>query len=173
MNYRKLFRNDLEKLEESLIQNNQELESEIKTKNFNEIKQAYTVQYSFSEYAEMINEKLIIDPFMGSILQNNPLKQTERRYPVDLTYLKSRMYSSEITIPEGYEIEELPKNKQFNTDKFILQYTVNHTGNKVKIQAMYKFNSFIFSPEEYLKIKRYFSLIIKYVNQKIILKKVQ
>ena len=97
--------------------------------------------------------------------------ESSRKYPVDIVYPKSKGYSNEIIIPDNYKIEKLPEEYFFNNKIFFLQYKVTSNNGLIKINAVYQFKKAVYQPEEYLKIKRYFSLIIKHFNQKIVLVK--
>jgi len=51
----------------------------------------------------------------------------------------------------------------------LLQYSANENKSIVSLNATYQFKKAIYQPEDYLKIKSYFDLIIKYFNQNIVL----
>jgi len=171
LEFRKEYKNDKEELESILEYEDYELVEEISTQNYEDVNKPYIIEFNYKTHTERIKDKLIIDPFQNMTLKDNPLKQKERQYPVDLIYLKSRFFTTEISIPEAYKVEILPEEKSFINKNFSLQYKISSQDDKITIQAMYQFNKTIFQADDYLKIKTYFDLIIKYLNQEIVLVK--
>jgi hypothetical protein len=109
---------------------------------------------------------------LHSVISDNPLKQKERTYPADLTYLKSRMYKTVIEIPDNYKIAKIPENKILNSEKFMMQQTFSQSGNTLVVQAYYQFNETVFYPDEYETIRDFFSTIITCLNQDIVIEKI-
>ncbi|MCD4791965.1 MAG: DUF3857 domain-containing protein [Bacteroidales bacterium] len=166
---RKKFTNDPEKLEKHFIIRDMELTDSIHTKNYDDVNKNYNVSFRASLLTERIGNIIIIHPFFNSPLNDNPLKEEKRKYPIDMIYPKSTMYTNEITIPENCRIKQLPEKYFFNSDFFSLQYSVSENNGKINVSSSYLFKKAVYQPENYAKIKRYFNLIIKHLNQKIVL----
>jgi hypothetical protein len=47
---------------------------------------------------------------IGEGMRENPFKAAERKYPVEMPYVRDDMYILNMQIPDGYEVDELPKS---------------------------------------------------------------
>jgi len=170
--YRKKFNNKTTKIEDYFIDENIELSDTMKTENYEDVEKPYIINFNFTSLTDRINNKILIDPLMNLIIKDNPLKTKTRSYPIDMIYPKSKFYENTITIPENYKPDKLPENFFFNTQLFSLVYNVTQENNTIKISASYQFKKAVYSPEDYTKIKRYFEIIIKKLNQKLVIEKI-
>lgn len=147
-------------------------DSIIKVKNLLNIEEPYMLEYSSLQKSEIINEKIYISPFLNEHLENNPLKQNTRSYPIDMISPKKRDYNSTITIPEGYTVNFVPKNYTINNELFELNYSVTSDEKKINILYTYFFKKPFYIAKDYTKIKYYFNEIIKKGSEKIVLIKI-
>lgn len=167
--YRKKFKNDISKIENYFSDKNIEIFDSIKTENYEDTEKKYIIKFTASSLSDRIGDKIIIDPFFFFPINDNPLKSKTRRFPIDMIYPKVKFYTNKISIPDKYKIEKLPEDYFFNTPLFSLTYKVEQENNVINVNASYQFKKAVYSPEEYSKIKRYFNVIIKNMNQKIVL----
>ncbi len=173
MKFRKQFENKLEKIEKDIVSGNIELFDSVKTENYNDVSKPYIIKYGIFQTNNRIQNKIFIDPFFNEPLKENPLKAEERKYPVDMIYPKTVTYKTELEIPDHYRVEQLPEAFNINTDLFMLNYLATDNNGIITVNASYQFKKSVYLPEDYSKIKRYFGLIIKYLNQKIVIVKSQ
>ena len=80
-------------------------DSSIQIQNYLDRTKPYKLRYSFTTKPEIVNDKIYISPFLQESITDNPLKQKERIYPIDMVYPKKRVYNSTLSIPEGYEVD--------------------------------------------------------------------
>ena len=82
---------------------------------------------------------------------------------------------SAITLPDGYEVEEMPQSGalKFNDGTCSCQYLVKLVGNQ--IQVLYKLNigRQFFEASEYPDLKNFYQAVVEKNNQMVVLKKVQ
>lgn len=149
------------------------IDSTINVQNQSDKEKPYILTYKQTGKPEVINEKFYISPFLNEVITDNPLKQKERTYPVDLTYPKQRTYNTSILIPDGYKVEYLPSEHKIKNHLFELTYSIANEDNKLNLKFDYFFKNPIYSPNDYSKIKFYFNEIIKKGNEKIVLSKEQ
>ncbi|HET7733466.1 MAG TPA: hypothetical protein VFK73_06475, partial [Paludibacter sp.] len=147
------------------------IDSTIIVKNQTNIIQPYIFRYSIVNKPEKINGKIYISPFMSETLTENPLKQMERTYPIDMIYPVKRKYYADIQIPDGYRIDFLPENDKIQNDQFELEYTIGTNDRKLLVSFTYSFKLPVYDPAEYMKIKYYFNEIVKKGTDKIVLAK--
>ena len=79
-----------------------------------------------------------------------------------------------LEIPEGYQIEQLPKNIKMtlpeNSANFQMLYSVN--GNTVQVLCKFNINKPVFYVAEYNDLKAYFDEVVKKESEMLIIKKV-
>ncbi|CAM3753451.1 hypothetical protein FLCH110379_22440 [Flavobacterium chungbukense] len=79
-----------------------------------------------------------------------------------------------LEIPEGYDVETLPKPAKyvFQDNSIILLMNILKDGNKIQFSFSKDINSSIFASEDYDSLKMLFQKMIISLDQKIILKKI-
>jgi hypothetical protein len=88
-----------------------------------------------------------------------------------MVYPVKRIYSSTVSLPEGYQAEYIPEDLKIDSDLFDLNYSVKTLGDDLQITLDYCFKQSIYQPRDYSKLKQYFSEIVKKGNEKIVLVK--
>ena len=116
---------------------------------------------------------IYIDPILFDRQKNNPFTSPTREYPVDFGLPFSQVYNLQLTIPEGYSVEELPKNNSIllpeKGGKF--QYQVSQVGNKIVLNFRFSIDKALFIPSEYKNLQEFYNLVINKQAEQIILKK--
>ncbi|NJN35145.1 MAG: hypothetical protein HC817_13715, partial [Saprospiraceae bacterium] len=69
-----------------------------------------TITLSIENAAQINDERIYLKPTLQSGWEKNPFVSEKRAYPVEMPYPINDLYSLILTIPEGYSVEELPKN---------------------------------------------------------------
>lgn len=132
--------------------------------------------YSFksNKSVEVIGDKIIFSPIFFFAQTENPFKQEKREYPIDFIFPFEEKYVFNITIPDGYTIESMPKSVSMAMSDAIgeLKYIITGSENKIQISVTSSINSSIVPAEYYEELKTFFSESIKKETEKIILKKV-
>jgi hypothetical protein len=132
----------------------------------------YLLRYVVSDSPEFINQKLYISPFQNEVIADNPLKQTVRTYPVDLTYPVKRKLSATLIIPKGFRVDLVPEDKVITNELFDLNYDIFVDEEKVVVTMKYYFKHAVYSPSNYSKVRSYFNDIVKKGNEKLVLSKI-
>ncbi|HLP65620.1 DUF3857 domain-containing protein [Flavobacterium sp.] len=135
---------------------------------------AETYSFKHSNIVEVIGDKMYFSPLLFLTMKENPFKQEKREYPVDFAFPTEDRYLLNITIPEGYVVESLPKSVSIPmSDNLIaFKYLVANTDNKIQVSATFDINTPIIPPDYYDELKAVFSEIVKVENEKIVLKKI-
>jgi hypothetical protein len=136
---------------------------------FSDLLSPFRFEYYAAMEIPMVNNKLIIPPFLNEPLKENPFKQEKRNYPVDYVYPEERIFNSVITIPEGFEVEFLPSDFKFNNNLMEFNYAIKVEGNIIRVTGDYFLKKSIYQPNEYSSLKHFVGEIIKKLNQEIIL----
>jgi hypothetical protein len=170
--YRNSYSDDIQTIKKRLESEHFTLiDTTVLIQNQKEIEKPYIISYKLSSHPEVLNDKLFVTPFINEVINNNPLKQIERTYPIDMIYPEKRRFISSIKIPDGYQIEFLPSESIINNQFFELNYSIKNDDNNIVISFYYYFKKPVYYPGDYSKIKYYFNEIVKKGNEKIVLTK--
>jgi Domain of Unknown Function with PDB structure (DUF3857)/Transglutaminase-like superfamily len=139
--------------------------------------QDYSKPLKLNMKIEMENEamgsKIYLDPFLQKSFNENPFKQEERSFPVDFGCPIVESYFMSFTLPEGFEVEEMPKSGvMVLPDKSAsFSYTIGQQQNMIQIRSRLSIEKGVYLPDEYKSLKEFFAQVISKQKEQIILKK--
>ncbi len=123
---------------------------------------------------EDMGEVMILNPLLGTKWDENPFKSKNRVFPVDFVSDQSDRFLMSFKIPEGYVMDEMPRNIRITTpDKGIIytyMVTVN-PGNIVQIFSQLRINKPLFNQNEYQDLKKFFEFVREKQSEQIVLKR--
>lgn len=132
----------------------------------------YTID--LGDQVNKTSDMIYINPLIFKKKTTNPFKLQERKYPIDYGYKTFSTNIIQITIPEGYKTEEMPKNKIFampeNGARY--QYSISTTNNIISIMSKLSINKRQFLFTEYETLKMFYNQMIEAQSQQLILKKI-
>jgi len=133
------------------------------------------INYTLKKDIYLGNDYIYIDPLMEKYLDENPFKEETRKYPVNFNYPINYLTVTNITIPEGYAIEEIPKSEKFVTDnnEIVFTYRIGVVENKITLQYNYTLNKILFLQDEYDTLRNFFTNLVAKNAEQIVLKKVE
>lgn len=128
------------------------------------------------EVVEMINstgELIFFNPMIAEKVAENPFKNETRIYPVDFTYPRSSVYSLSLTIPEGYEVDEIPEavSLALPDGKGSFTYSVSAIGGELKVISMLKLKEYFYLSSDYPYLREFFGHIVAKHGEQVVLKK--
>ncbi|MDX2067913.1 MAG: DUF3857 and transglutaminase domain-containing protein [Haliscomenobacter sp.] len=137
---------------------------------------SYNAKVQIPEGGTVNGDFIYINPVLHPAFDENPFKQTIREYPVDIPYPLSHRYVLNLTIPEGYVVEQMPEQVSLtlpqNGGKFtFLVSKLAGTSRTFQINSTIQINQVHFEAEEYSVIKKFFDLIIEKQQEQLVLKK--
>ncbi|WP_433628709.1 transglutaminase-like domain-containing protein [Chryseobacterium cucumeris] len=133
-----------------------------------------TMKFSSSNLIDRVGKKMIINPMLFLSKNSNEFDQTEvRKYPIDFGSPITRTKKVILEIPEGYKIEEMPKEKRIVTEDKEIAYTysVEQKGNTLEVTTTTKIGSSDYPKEYYPAFKQIWGVASKFENQVISLVK--
>lgn len=115
-----------------------------------------------------------INPFLYNFIDNNPLTDLERLYPVELDYLQDFDYQFQLTYPEGYAPDALPVPSNLimgNNDIMEMKSDVQHAPEKQMLTFRNKLTirKATFAAEEYKDLRTFLDKVIQEQNKRFIL----
>jgi len=121
------------------------------------------------------NNQLFVKSMPFDDLTENPFKLEERLYPVDFVkpIEKTQLFSLEI--PEGYQVDQLPKNIKITLPENTANFQMLYSSTGRIIQVLYKFNinKPVFYITEYKDLKIFFDEVVKKQSEMLIIKKAE
>jgi len=151
--------------------------SDLKLDNLdnNEEPLAETFNFSISDAAEINGDYIYMNPVQYDKLESNPYYSEERISPVDLGCPSEQVCRYHITIPDDYQVQEMPMTfrTQLEGGGAEYSYTLSRDGSIISLETELKFKEFRFNPERYNAIRDFYARIIQKQSEVIILKRKQ
>ncbi len=132
-----------------------------------------SLSVELTESSQSLGDKIVIRPLLLETLEKNRYTLEDRKYPVNYNFPISETYMFDYTIPDGYQVESLPKSATLKMadNSIAVYYDVKTSGNKISIVYKRNVNKILFLPEEYKQLKDLYDQIVKKHAESIILKK--
>nr|WP_315033485.1 transglutaminase domain-containing protein [uncultured Chryseobacterium sp.] len=133
-----------------------------------------TMKFSSSNLIDKVGKKIIINPMLFLSKNSNEFDQTEeRKYMIDFGAPTTKVKKVVLEIPEGYTVEELPKNKKIVTEDKEIEYSylIELKGNKLEVISTTKVASADYPKDYYPAFKQIWGVASKCENQVISLVK--
>ena len=128
-------------------------------------------ELEFTKQYDMAGDMIYLNPMIFTHLETNYFTQSERKLPVEFKYPYTFLLISNITIPENFEVTELPQSMKFSlNDKCRVTYIAQRSENKITLNYRFDFNQIIFANTDYQKIREYFAAIVNKNQEMLVLK---
>ena len=93
IDYRRKFSTAYKDLKIKLMGTNSLSGDSLKPIDLDQIEKPFEIDFNSKVQSESIEDKIIISPFCGFTITENPLKQPVRTYPIDFVYRKSYKFN--------------------------------------------------------------------------------
>ena len=133
-----------------------------------------TYSFSGTNLSEIIGGKIYLKPLLFFTDVKNPFVQENREFPIDYGFPFLEKYTINISIPEGYKVEQLPAPAVITMDDNLGNFKFMTTSSESSIQLAisHEINAAIVPSDYYSVIKSYYQGMIDKQNEKIILTKI-
>ncbi len=133
-----------------------------------------TMKISFKNKATKVGDQLFFNPFLFERFTENPFKAAERLYPVDFVTATDQRLNITIKIPDGWQVQELPKNVRMSLpDKSAaILFSAAIVNDIIQISFKLNINKAVFIQTEYNDLKIFFDELVKKQSEMIVLKKI-
>jgi hypothetical protein len=126
------------------------------------------------ELPAFTDDIVYFSPMFGEAYQKNPFKSAERFFPVEMPYTADETYSLTLEVPNGYVIDELPKQIAAKLDEkgsAYFEYRISASGSTISLRSRLKIDKTVFLPEEYEALREFFNLVVSKEKEQIVFKK--
>ena len=130
--------------------------------------------FASNNHCEIIGGKMYINPMLFFTMNKNPFVQEKRKMPVYFGYPRQEKYNLNFKIPEGYQVESIPKQVKLATEDKSLLFSVNSVvnGDNIQIVVSKEINIGIAAADLYEGLKDFYQKMIEMQHEKIVLKKI-
>ncbi len=138
------------------------------------------IQDDYSDFSEhfyfsskfKLGDKIYLNLNSSNDLEN-PYKQRNRLFPVELDFPFSEQRIFNILIPNGYVVKALPENMTIvlpdNAGMFL--YNASYLGNQVFIDIKWNISTPILPKEYYYYLKEFYNRLIMKMNEPVVIEK--
>lgn len=129
--------------------------------------------FSFTAQAEVIGDKIFVNPMLFFAADKNPFVLETRELPIYYGYPFQKKHNFSLEIPEGYVVESLPKSVKLSSGENVGNFTfsISQAENKIQLSALQEINLAIVSGSFYGPLKEFYQQMVARQNEKIVLKK--
>lgn len=123
---------------------------------------------------QQVDDYLYIQPILCPVFEKELADVEQRLYPVDFSYPWQQRYISDITIPEGYAVEELPESIRLVSEDGTLSciFAVeNKADGKISINFTVEVTKTVYQAAEYGILREMFRRIIDLQETTLVLKR--
>jgi transglutaminase-like putative cysteine protease len=127
-----------------------------------------------TDKAQVNGDVIYLSPMMDYAMKENPFKQEKRKFQIDYNFTKDENYYITFTIPDGYKVDELPKNLKLKSEDNSLRFdfaTQQMGDNKIQLVSKFSIGRSLYEPEEYKMLKDFYAQIVAKQQEQIVLKK--
>jgi hypothetical protein len=140
-----------------------------------DVNTAVREQYEVSIPNQVIvsDDKLYINPYVALREDTNPFPEATRIHPLNFPFQKEKILLCHMTLPEGYEVESLPENKNITLPNNAAKcsFNISIDGNRLSVVSNLKINETYFLPNEYISLREFYTRIIAKQTEPIVLRK--
>ncbi len=119
-------------------------------------------------------DMIYLNPWVMAVMSENPLTEEQRTLPAEFPHIETEALTSVITLPDGYEVEELPQNLVMKSEDGALSCLIASgvNGNTLSSRCQIQINKIFFAPNEYSAVKSFIDEVYKRLQDVIVIKKV-
>jgi hypothetical protein len=131
------------------------------------------IKYNINLNTIGTDDIIYFNPMLGEAYKDNYFKSAERAYPVEMPYTIDETYVMNMFIPEGYEVDELPKSTKvaLNEGEGYFEYIMVKGESMIQMRSRVQLKKANFFAEDYEGLRSFFDLIVKKHSEQIVLKK--
>lgn len=130
-----------------------------------------SAELALDGFAQQAGDFLYVNPHALSRINENPLRLEERAFPVDLGYAYDWVYSIQLQLPEGYEVQEsLKDTRMVLPDKGgMFQRSTQISEDKLVMQTRFTLSKSKYSPNMYKNLRELYDRVVAAEAEQIVL----
>ena len=142
-------------------------------KDINSLSPSVQERVSFSKETTSNDEHIYLNPMVFPHLTKNQFIKEERKFPIEFNYPYTYKLTSVLNIPEGYQVEEMPKPVKINLENegCTCTYSTKFENNQIFVRYIFSLKRILYTKDEYSSLRQLWGTIVDKNNELIILKK--
>jgi hypothetical protein len=135
------------------------------------LKQA--VYCTIENAATVADDLIYLKPTLKTEFDQSPFRLAERNYPVEFPYPFRDEFIFDLTLPKGYDIEEMPQSTTatLGNKGGKYEYTAVKTENGIRLNIRIELKQLYFEVKDYGSVKAFFNQIAAKQAEQIVLRK--
>ena len=127
--------------------------------------------FSAPAYAQVAGDFIYFNPTPLGRLGENPLRLPERTFPVDLAYPRQQVYTFVLKLPEGYVVQEMPRNVRILMPEGggVYQRLIQLQGDALSVQSQFVIKQSVFEPELYEQLRSFYEQVVAAEAEQVVL----
>lgn len=131
------------------------------------------IAFDFEKECLSDGDKIYFNPLVIPDEKHNPFTKDERFYPIEMSYPKSNSFTVRVTIPDGYEIEEMPKPTKVVLACAPANYcqlrVSKESENSILVSYRINLPDIFFDTDQYNDLKAFWAQVIKLNDSVVVL----
>jgi Domain of Unknown Function with PDB structure (DUF3857)/Transglutaminase-like superfamily len=162
-------------LKELLVDGKLESQNLENTKSLDEkpLKGVFKIQTN--AFVTQTDSFMYLSPMLYWAEKENLFKNPERNFDIDFGYNWDNSYILNLTIPDGYKVETLPKSGKINAEdnSLAFSYLAEVVDKQVKVNVKWSIKKTLFRANEYPILRGGYEAILNKMNEQIVLSKIK
>jgi len=140
---------------------------------WNEASVKMEFQLTTTAFSSLAGDKIYLSPMLGLGLHENPFKNPDRRYNIDLGPISEEQYTINFTIPDGYKVESMPKSAKmaYEANEINFDYLTETNGNTLKFSVKLKQKTDYVLSTGYPQLQQFFGEMASKMEEQVVLTK--
>ena len=132
-----------------------------------------SVYFSIPDFAQVAGDFIYLNPMIVESQDENPFKLPERTFPVDFAYERDITYTLQLSLPQGYTLQEQPKNiiVRMPNGGGEFRRVIQASGRNLSLMNKMAIKKPTFEPEEYQGLRQFYSLMVAAHAEQVVLKR--
>ena len=130
-----------------------------------------TETMEFTKQFDATGDKIYINPLVTAPMKESPFTDAARILPVEFPFVQSESVSVVINLPEGYQVEEMPKPFALKMNGLTVQVLGTVNGSRIQMRYKTTIEKTFYTQEEYQELKSFFDQLVEHANYMLVVKK--
>jgi hypothetical protein len=121
----------------------------------------------------MAGDFIYVSPTFALVVGKNPFERPERSFPVDVNYPAATTFVLNLTIPDGYDVEDLPRPVQISAASGDATYhrAAEVVDGKVVMNARLRLKRSRYDARYYQELRAMYTEIVSAEEEQLVLRK--
>ncbi|MFC1558674.1 DUF3857 and transglutaminase domain-containing protein, partial [candidate division KSB1 bacterium] len=126
---------------------------------------------TINNFAQNIGDKLMLCPSIINYMKENVFTKDSRMVPIEFIYPSNNLEKVNITLPDGYKAEEIPRGKKFSVSNIGFENNYSFENSKILYSREYIVSNININKQYYKGVKSMFDNIVSLDKNQIIIGK--